>query len=572
MINYTYTIAPQTTRSTPLVLQSGESVLVEAGGEVINTDPQKAFVESITTAGVGNLITVNGAVKSATWSAIKAGPSGVVEIGSAGNVEGLFNGIILGTLNASSTGEVRNAGTITAVNATASSGIKIFGSALVTNSGHISGKTFGVDAHEYSDASTFRIENTGVIKGGNTAIRGGDLDDVVINKGHLEGGNAVFLAGGNDTYEAHEGGTSVGFIDLGGGDDVASGGIGAEHFIAGDGADEIAGNQGNDTIDGGAGDDTAYYSGKQDEYDIIDHGDGSFTVKDRAQGGDGQDLLKSVRYLSFDDSVLDLENLPPDNHAPASLDLSQKSVAENASVGTVVGGFLSQDADGDALHFSLVSNPDGMFRIEGSNLILAGRLDYETKREYKVAVKVSDGFGGELTQEFTIGVNDVAEEEHGLTLYGTSRADALNGASGNDKIWGLSGNDQVRGGAGNDWLCGGTGKDTMWGGSGLDIFVFKDKLNKKTNVDKIADFNAADDTIYLAKSVFSKIGKKGVLKKSAFHFGTEAHDANDRIVVNKKTGAFFYDRDGNGDAAQVQIGTLSKNDLKAVSHLDFFVM
>ena len=110
------------------------------------------------------------------------------------------------------------------------------------------------------------------------------------------------------------------------------------------------------------------------------------------------------------------------------------------------------------------------------------------------------------------------------------------------------------------------------GGSGLDIFVFKDKLNKKTNVDKIADFNAADDTIYLAKSAFSKIGKKGVMKKSAFHFGTEAHDANDRIVVNKKTGAFFYDRDGNGDAAQVQVGTLSKNDLKAVSHLDFFVM
>ncbi len=110
----------------------------------------------------------------------------------------------------------------------------------------------------------------------------------------------------------------------------------------------------------------------------------------------------------------------------------------------------------------------------------------------------------------------------------------------------------------------------MWGGSGLDIFVFDSKPNKKTNLDKIVDFNVADDTIHLAKSAFSKIGKKGVLKKSAFHAGADAHDANDRVIYNKKTGALFYDRDGNGDAAQVQIATLSKK-LKAISNGDFFI-
>ncbi len=98
----------------------------------------------------------------------------------------------------------------------------------------------------------------------------------------------------------------------------------------------------------------------------------------------------------------------------------------------------------------------------------------------------------------------------------------------------------------------------------------KSKPNKKTNLDKIADFNVADDTIYLAKSAFSKIGKKGMLKKSAFHAGTDAHDANDRVIYNKKTGALFYDPDGNGDAAQVQIATLSKS-LKAISNGDFFI-
>ena len=42
------------------------------------------------------------------------------------------------------------------------------------------------------------------------------------------------------------------------------------------------------------------------------------------------------------------------------------------------------------------------------------------------------------------------------------------------------------------------------------------------------------------------------------------------MIYNKKTGALFYDPDGNGDAAQVQIATLSKS-LKAISNGDFFI-
>jgi hypothetical protein len=38
--------------------------------------------------------------------------------------------------------------------------------------------------------------------------------------------------------------------------------------------------------------------------------------------------------------------------------------------------------------------------------------------------------------------------------------------------------------------------------------------------------NVADDTIQLAKSVFSKIAKKGVLSSSAFYSGNKAHDAS----------------------------------------------
>ena len=62
-------------------------------------------------------------------------------------------------------------------------------------------------------------------------------------------------------------------------------------------------------------------------------------------------------------------------------------------------------------------------------------------------------------------------------IYGTIRADKLNGTVGNDNIYGwilgslgssISGNDTLDGGAGNDNLFGGTGNDLIDGGTGED--------------------------------------------------------------------------------------------------------
>ncbi len=484
-----HVVSSNTVLTETLILQTGDTVVVQVGGEIDSLDLFGSSVQAIRSEGVNNAITVNGYVHSQNSIGIKVQTGNTIQIGATGIVHGPDDGIVLGSTASASSNILRNAGTISADNA---SGVKVFGSAEITNSGMIDGGTFGVFSHASTVTDELHVANSGTIKSSITAIQGTVGNDVVANTGYLEGANAVFLQGGNDFYDARGGGTSTGYIDLGSGDDEAIGGDSSEHFIAGDGDDRLVGGGGNDVLEGGSGDDTAVFAGLRADYDITNNADGTITVEDRRSALDGKDVLKSIRFAEFGDVTLDFEFVAPPPPPPPPPPPSDRP---------------SQPAQ------------------PGS-----------------------------------------------LTLYGTAKADALNGGDGNDKIWGLSGNDQVRGGAGNDWLCGGTGKDTMWGGSGLDIFVFKDKLNKKTNVDKIADFNAADDTIYLAKSVFTKIAKKGVLKKSALHFGTEAHDANDRIVVNKKTGAFFYDRDGNGDAAQVQVGTLSKNDLKAVSHLDFFVM
>ncbi|WP_194164532.1 cadherin domain-containing protein [Microvirga thermotolerans] len=269
------------------------------------------------------------------------------------------------------------------------------------------------------------------------------------------------------------------------------------------------------------------------------------------------------------------------NANPGDLSISRTSVAENAAVGSVVATLSAQDGDGDALTYTL-TDPTGAFAIEGNSLVLRKALDYETARQHSVTVRVEDGYGGYASDTFVIAVTDVFEpaplpvepaplpaQPVPLTRAGTAGADILTGGVLNDVLSGLAGNDTLRGLAGNDRLSGGLGRDVLAGGAGRDVFVFDTKPGK-TNLDRIVDFSVKDDTIHLARKVFKGIAKKGVLAKTAFHAGAKAHDADDRAVYDKKTGALFYDADGTGSAAAVQIATLQKN-LK-MTEKDFYLV
>ncbi|MGO4388730.1 calcium-binding protein [Microvirga sp. 2YAF29] len=131
-------------------------------------------------------------------------------------------------------------------------------------------------------------------------------------------------------------------------------------------------------------------------------------------------------------------------------------------------------------------------------------------------------------------------------LYGENGNDLLFGGEHVDTLVGGAGNDQLFGDAGNDYLDGGPGRDTLWGGPGRDSFVFRDRLNAKTNVDNIRDFQIKVDKIRLENAIFKKLGKAGKLKPDFFTIGISAKDANDHIVFNKKAGLLSYDADGTG--------------------------
>ncbi|MGO4705215.1 hypothetical protein AB4072_05475 [Microvirga sp. 2MCAF38] len=198
----------------------------------------------------------------------------------------------------------------------------------------------------------------------------------------------------------------------------------------------------------------------------------------------------------------------------------------------------------------------GVFRVDGNNLILNRALDYDTgPHEYTINVEAKDQFGEKTTKSFTLDLTNVVETNP-LVLIGTAGADRLVGENGNDK------------------LTGSAGRDVLTGGAGRDLFVF-DRLaktnaaHKRAELDTITDFNSANDTIWLQKSVFKGITKKGVLAKSAFYAGTKAHDDSDRIIYDKKKGVLWYDADGTGSKAAIQIGQLEKN-LKLTA-ADFFL-
>ncbi|RDI59915.1 calcium-binding protein [Microvirga subterranea] len=151
-----------------------------------------------------------------------------------------------------------------------------------------------------------------------------------------------------------------------------------------------------------------------------------------------------------------------------------------------------------------------------------------------------------------------------VRINGTGKGDTITGRASNEIIMGLSGNDRLSGGGGNDVLWSGLGKDVLAGGDGRDTFVFSTKLDKRS-VDKVTDFDAANDTIWLENKIFKKLGSKGseggpaALNKNFFTVGSHAKDKNDYVFYDPRKAKLYYDEDGSGAKAAVEIASLSKN-------------
>lgn len=169
------------------------------------------------------------------------------------------------------------------------------------------------DGDDYQEGEIFADSFYG--GDGNDTLKGlGGADFIQGNRGSDQvygGEGSDTLRGGKDSDLVYgEAGDDFLYADRA--DDRAYGGEGNDTIFGGkdqdllygeNGDDLLAGHLGDDTLYGGTGIDTAQFRILQSQAEIVDHGDGSFTVTDLT-GKEGTDLLYEIEYLLFDDGLL----------------------------------------------------------------------------------------------------------------------------------------------------------------------------------------------------------------------------------------------------------------------------
>ncbi|MDZ8256979.1 trypsin-like serine protease [Nostoc sp. ChiQUE01b] len=170
-----------------------------------------------------------------------------------------------------------------------------------------------------------------------------------------------------------------------------------------------------------------------------------------------------------------------------------------------------------------------------------------------------------LTVSSTVSLPLSANEEN-LTLTGTGNINGT-GNTSNNNLNGGNGNDILIGGSGNDTFVGGLGNDTLTGGTGSDVFTIN---TLSEGIDNITDFSSLDDTIYVSKIGFGGGLNEGILQATKFFIGSVAQDSSDRFIYNNNTGGFFFDADGTGSSAQIQVAQLAIG--LAMTNTDIFVI
>jgi Ca2+-binding RTX toxin-like protein len=305
----------------------------------------------------------------------------------------------------------------------------------------------------------------------------------------------------------------------------------------------ITGNAGNDRIDGGAGADTLIGGLGNDTY-LVDNA-ADHTIENTAEGTDL--VLATVTWTL----AANIENL-------------------------TLSGTTAINGTGNALANVLAANAasNHLWGLDGNDTlnggggadILEGGLGNDTyvvDNSSDVVIEQA-GEGTDIVQasaSYTLSAN--VEK---LTLTGTGTIDGtgntlantLTGNAANNALWGLAGNDVISGAAGDDLLVGGLGADTLTGGAGSDTFRF-DVKEAAANKDTIKDFTHGADRLELVRTAFTAFATDtaGALNPDEFGLGTAATTVHQHLIYNQVTGALYYDADGAGGSAQLQIALLS---------------
>jgi Ca2+-binding RTX toxin-like protein len=317
-----------------------------------------------------------------------------------------------------------------------------------------------------------------LVNGGAVPIQGGTA--TVANTAQMQ----VFGQGGNDTITLNEsnGALPAALLFGGAGNDVLTGGSGADELFGGAGNDTLFGKGGNDLLFGGAGNDTLIGGDGDDQVfgeagndrmiwnpgddsDLFEGGDGVDTAE--VNGGNGSELFT----ITANGTRVRFDRTDP---AAFTLDIG---TTEN-----------------------LVLNANG-----GDDVITAGN-----------------------------GLANLIK----LTIDGGAGNDTITGGDGNDTLLGGDGNDIIIGGRGNDTAQLGTGDDTfIWNpGDGSDVVDGQDGTDtlifNGANVNEKISISANHGRVSLVRDV----GGITMDLNGVEHIQLTARGGADTIAVNDLAG------------------------------------
>ena len=131
-----------------------------------------------------------------------------------------------------------------------------------------------------------------------------------------------------------------------------------------------------------------------------------YTIQITTNDGKGRDFTKS-----FDIKVEDI------NEKPTDIILSDSTILENSSIGTIIGTLHTIDPDDptqDSTYIYMVNNDT--FTIANDTLKTNRELDFEEKQVYTIQITTNDGKERDFTKEFDIKVEDINEKSTDIML------------------------------------------------------------------------------------------------------------------------------------------------------------
>ncbi|GKS69222.1 hypothetical protein W03_12260 [Nitrosomonas sp. PY1] len=449
------------------------------------------------------------------------------------------------------------------------------------------GTQYTLNAVEFADGTSWNVATLTamVLQGtsGADTLTGFATDDTISGLG---GNDMIFGAAGNDTLSGDAGNDNLYGEE---GNDILNGGDGQDNVYGGNGNDTLNGGLGaNDLLSGDAGDDT-YLFAAGDGNTTINNYDAAASRSDVLRFGAGISPANVLATRSGSDLKLTLQSTGEvitvqyyfySGGTQYTLNAVEFADGTSWNVATLTAMVLQGTSGADTLTgfatndiINGLGGNDTLYGGDGDDSLNGGTGTDWLYGELGNDIYIVDNVGDTITESVNAGTDIISSSVtytipanvENLTLTGTL---AINGTGNslNNTIIGNSAVNQLSGGVGDDTLDGKLGNDILSGGAGKDNF----NLTTSGNIDTITDFVVVDDTIRLENAVFTKLTTTGTLAASRFKIGTQAMDADDYIIYNSTTGALYYDSNGNGAGATVQIAMIGIG--LSMTNADFVVI